>query len=113
MEEPVSTEKCSDDDWMENDVLVALDDEVDPLPEEWELDVREGYLLRGPEVWDLDRLGIEFWSNALLHRRARYERLVALEAPQIILDNELALVFKAEAGVRWQQYQRLQRKRAS
>ena len=110
-----------EDDWIYNDVLRALDEEVDPpIPMwimEWTAEFLEGWdaLEHGPDLWMLERW--EWGQDALIHRlksrTERLERLVALQAPKIILLNETRMVAEARAMFWWQHRKRVLRQIAA
>lgn len=99
------------DDWMENDVLLALDDELEgPMPwwDQWELDLADGYDMEKvrPELWSLDDLSFEQWAERVEHRRSVLERLLRGDVPRVIVVEQMRLLAKARAALHWHAYKR-------
>jgi len=96
--------------WYEDETMRALDEMLDPMPSDWETDIvanfHEGWdnLTAGDRHWVVSRRDVHGWRHSLQHRAARLERLRDMDAPQIILDRESALVAIARAGFWWQAY---------
>lgn len=107
-------DEMSDERWWENSVLAALDEELEPVPSQWELELEDSWwqgwenlASGGPEVLALDRTCEHYWKGLVRRREAQMERLLGLGAPQVILRNQMQLVAKARAGYYWQWAKRL------